>query len=197
MKKYSLALLLWLPLSLILALWWFINIMGPVRFTWLEYLSVVVGWQWILLLAYTGYTFFKAIQRKSDVHAYFTLVCAIVLVAIVTPAAQVRNSQLFYREYDGGPSGPEFECLLWEHSKLSGEYDDSFLSINFCTIMNIPRYAKYLENGRSWEHQLSDAEVNFNEFRRTIVWILYAEALFLIPVIFNLKYIGRNKVKHK
>ena len=170
-----------------------ITIMGPQEIRYTDLLSTFVGWQWVLLIGYAGYLLVRLLKDKDARTLHLLVASLVVLVGVIAPAAQVRSSRLFYREYIGGPSGPEFTCLIWKNSYVSGEYGGNVLGVNVCTIMSIPAYTRYLDNGSERRYELSTSEFQKYDRSRTEKSFIYAEMLFAVAALYGVVIIGKNK----
>lgn len=56
------------------------------------------------------------------------------LTIIILPAAVIQHTHSYYSAGDGGPSGPEFDCLVWDNTYkyFTFQFEAS------CTMMHLP-----------------------------------------------------------
>lgn len=184
-------LIIWVSASGLLAWNFTVNFIGPEQIRLVDFMSTFVGWQWIFLLVYAGFLTVKFITKRNILDLKLLVVTFVVLLSIIAPAAYVRNTRLHNREYEGGPSGPVFECLIWKNSHMSGEYWGHLWGVNMCTVMNIPAYTKYLDNGGERHFQ---ANYQQYDYMRTLAAFVFAEVLFIVVLIHRAIILGIKKV---
>jgi hypothetical protein len=105
-------------------------------------LSVIFGWQWLYFAVLSSVALVVAFISKNKRLAGVAATIIVALLVLYIPARIVESSRI-YITGDGGPSGPQLACLLWNanDSTVSAISQNSF---GACTLFSIPSYNKFL-----------------------------------------------------
>jgi hypothetical protein len=108
-------------------------------------LSIFFGWQWLYLLLASIILAIRAFRKHNRrlIKAAMIVVVSLLLVGI--PAFVVWQTRYFVK--GEGPSGPEFDCLIWDRDPIPKFlphtlYYDS--KDNLCIVMSIPSFNRFL-----------------------------------------------------
>jgi|GEM_PF-5281802 len=122
-------------------------------------LSIIFGWQWIYLFLASVIMLIFAI-RKHDKRLLKGVIIIFITLFIVFVPAQFIFSNGLYITGDGGPAGPEFNCLVWNRGSTKSYTNIYNRDIGLCSLMSIPSFNKFLID-RNRDADQTDGSISY------------------------------------
>lgn len=122
--------------------------------------SVLFGWQWIFLAIGAVILLVKSLKKRNKACRQAALIVLASLAIVLVPA-QIIYYKVSYITGEGGPSGPDFACLIWDNSDpYLLDAQEGTLMPSSCTFMSIPSFNKFLID-RSYAADQTDASPSY------------------------------------
>lgn len=107
--------------------------------------SILFGWQWFYLATASIVVLVISIVKKKPQLRGVVVPIIFSLAAVLLSAQYVYSSRLYITS-EGGPAGPDMNCLIWDEPFISGAYSNN--SFTLCTLMSMPSFNKFLIDQR-------------------------------------------------
>ena len=140
---YDRVLVILLVLAFISGLAFYFNVVFNSDISNTNPLSVIFGWQWFYLFVASVVVLILAIARQSKQLLKASATILISLLIVFVPAQFIFSKGL-YITGDGGPAGPDFNCLVWKEFSTNSLTNTYHRGIGLCSLMSIPSFNKFL-----------------------------------------------------
>lgn len=119
----------------------FYHVVVEQQFETTNFWSVFFGWQVLFVGIAALVAGYRLIQKKTIRRFAVPLVIIAASLALVIIPSWVSRSTRLYLTGEGGPAGPEMNCLMWEKTGVFSTYDATWDAS--CGLMSIPSFSKF------------------------------------------------------
>ena len=116
--------------------------------------SILFGWQWVLLTAGAVTLLVQGFRKNDKACRQAALIVLASLAAVLISAQIVYSRSLYITAAEGGPAGPDFNCMVWDEMSIYAS------DTPLCTVMSIPSFNKFLID-RSYTADQSDTSASY------------------------------------